>query len=299
MGMAREKIKRSMLSQLIPGIASLAKRGLAGWLVLFGAILTAAIIVMTLISPWISPHNPSALNVGQPLSPPGSQFLFGTDDLGRDMFSRVLSGGGIMLQVSIISVLVCMMIGIPLGLFSSYTGGSVDKFVSLIMDSVYAFPGLILAIALSIVLGTGVINMALSIAVVYVPSYFRVIRSQVLSIKELPYIEAANAAGAKKRTILSRYVLPNVVPSTVVVATVNFADAILTAAGLTFIGMGVNASIPDWGWDLQNGRRLLVSGDWWVIAFPGLMIILLALGFTLMGEGLSELLNPKLEKTGE
>lgn len=297
--MAREKIKRSMLSQLIPGIASLAKRGLAGWLVLFGAVLTAAIIVMTLISPWISPHNPSALNVGQPLLPPGSQFLFGTDNLGRDMFSRVLSGGGIMLQVSILSVLVCMMIGIPLGLFSSYTGGAVDKFVSLIMDSVYAFPGLILAIALSIVLGTGVINMALSIAVVYVPSYFRVIRSQVLSIKELPYIEAANAAGAKKRTILSRYVLPNVVPSTVVVATVNFADAILTAAGLTFIGMGVNASIPDWGWDLQNGRRLLVSGDWWVIAFPGLMIILLALGFTLMGEGLSELLNPKLEKTGE
>lgn len=288
-----------MLSQLIPGIRSLAKRGLAGWLVLIGGILTVAIIVMTLISPWISPFNPSALNVGQPLLPPNFQFLFGTDNLGRDMFSRVLSGGGIMLQVSILSVLVCMMIGIPLGLFSSYTGGTVDKFVSLIMDSVYAFPGLILAIALSIVLGTGVINMALSIAVVYVPSYFRMIRSQVLSIKELPYIEAANAAGAKKRTILSRYIMPNVVPSTVVVATVNFADAILTAAGLTFIGMGVNASIPDWGWDLQNGRKLLVSGDWWVIAFPGLMIILLALGFTLMGEGLSELLNPKLEQAGE
>jgi len=254
--------------------------------------------VMTLISPWISPYNPNALT-GNLLLPPSSQFLFGTDDLGRDMFSRVLSGGGIMLQVSVLSVFVCMMIGIPLGLFSSYTGGAVDKFVSLIMDSVYAFPGLILAIALSIVLGTGVINMALSIAVVYIPSYFRVIRSQVLSIKELPYIEAANAAGAKKRTILSRYILPNVVPSTAVVATVNFADAILTAAGLTFIGMGVNASVPDWGWDLQNGRRLLVSGDWWVIAFPGLMIILLALGFTLMGEGLSELLNPKLEKTGE
>src|SRR5512137_264632 len=124
MGMAREKIKRSMLSQLIPGIASLAKRGLAGWLVLFGAILTAAIIVMTLISPWISPYNPTALSENL-LLPPSSQFLFGTDDLGRDMFSRVLSGGGIMLQVSIISVLVCMMIGIPLGLFSSYTGGAV------------------------------------------------------------------------------------------------------------------------------------------------------------------------------
>jgi peptide/nickel transport system permease protein len=297
--MARTKIRRSLLSQLIPGITSLAKRGLAGWLVLFGAILTGAIIVMTLISPWISPYDPSAVRVGQPLLPPNSQFLFGTDDLGRDMLSRVLSGGGIMLQVSILSVLVCILIGVPLGLFSSYTGGTVDKFVSLVMDSVYAFPGLILAIALALFLGRGVINIALSIAVIYIPSYFRVIRSQVLSIKELPYIEAANAAGAKRRTLLARYILPNVIPSIVVVATVNFADAILTAAGLTFLGMGVNVSVPDWGWDLTNGRRLLLSGDWWVITFPGLMIILLALGFSLMGEGLSELLNPKLEKTGE
>jgi peptide/nickel transport system permease protein len=167
------------------------------------------------------------------------------------------------------------------------------------MDSVYAFPGLVLAIAITLVLGRGVINMSLSIAVVYIPSYFRVIRSQVLSIKELPYVEAANAAGAKKGTVLSRYVLPNVLPSVVVVATVNFADAILTAAGLTFIGMGVPVNVPDWGWDLTNGRRLLPSGSWWVIAFPGLMIILLALGFTLMGEGLSELLNPRLEEGGK
>lgn len=138
--------------------------------------------------------------------------------------------------------------------------------------------------------------MAISIAVVYVPSYFRIIRSQVLSIKEMSYVEAANAAGARKRTILFRYILPNIVPSIAVVATVNFADAILTAAGLTFIGMGVPVNIPDWGWDLTNGRSLLPSGAWWVITFPGLMIILLALGFTLMGEGLSELLSPKLEE---
>jgi peptide/nickel transport system permease protein len=296
--MPEAKIKRSMLSTLLPGLRSLAKRGLAGWLVIFGAALTAAIAVMTLISPWIVPHNPSAINVGRPLLPPNSQFPLGTDDLGRDMLSRVISGGGTMLQVAVLSVLVCMIIGVPLGLFSSHTGGVVDRFFSLIMDSIYAFPGLVLAIAIALVLGRGVINMALSIAVVYIPSYFRVIRSQVLSIKELPYIEAANAAGAKRRTVLSRYILPNVLPSIVVVATVNFADAILTAAGLTFIGMGVPVSIPDWGWDLTNGRRLLPSGSWWVIAFPGLMIILLALGFSLMGEGLSELLNPRLEQGG-
>jgi peptide/nickel transport system permease protein len=294
--MQKLKIKKSMLSRLLPGLTSLAKRGLAGWLVLLGASLVIAIIVITVLSPVLSPYNPSGLNVGPRLLPPSFQFPFGTDDLGRDMLSRVISGGGIMLQVAILSVIVCIIIGVPLGLFSSYTGGVIDRFISLIMDSVYAFPGLILAIALTVVLGRGVINMAISIAVVYVPSYFRIIRSQVLSIKETPYVEAANAAGAKKRTVLSRYILPNTISSIVVVATVNFADAILTAAGLTFIGMGVPVEIPDWGWDLTNGRNLLPSGAWWVITFPGLMIILLALGFTLMGEGLSELLNPRLEQ---
>jgi peptide/nickel transport system permease protein len=297
--MQEPEIRRGMLSTVLPGLRSLAKRGLAGWLVIFGAIITGAIVVMTVISPWISPHDPSAINVGPLLSPPSSQFPLGTDLVGRDMLSRVVSGGGVMLQVSVFSVLVCMAIGVPLGLFSSHTGGVLDRFISLIMDSVYAFPTLILAVAISLFLGRGVVNMALSIAVVYIPSYFRVIRSQVLSIKELPYVEAANAAGAKKRTVLSRYILPNVLPSIVVVATVNFADAILTAAGLTFIGQGVPVSIPDWGWDLFNGRNLLPSGSWWVIAFPGLMVILLALGFTLMGEGFSELLNPKLEQGGK
>ncbi len=284
------------LARIIPGIGSLAKRrGLAGKLVIFGSILTAAIVVMTALSPILVPHNPSKINIGIPLTAPNSQFPMGTDDLGRDMLSRIIAGGGIMLQVALVSVAICAIVGVPLGLFSSHTGGAIDKFFSLIMDSVYAFPGIILAIAFSLVLGRGVINMALSIAVVYVPSYFRVIRSQVLSIKELPYVEAANSIGAKKRTILRRYILPNVLPSIVVVATVNFADAILTAAGLTFIGLGVPATVPDWGWDLTNGRRLLPSGSWWVITFPGIMIILLALGFSLMGEGLSELLNPRLE----
>jgi len=285
-----------MLARIVPGMASLTKRGLAGWLVIFGAAIVTLIIVMTLVSPWISPYDPSTkgINVGKPLTPPNSQFPFGTNDLGQDMLSRVISGGGIMLQVALLSVVICLIIGVPLGLFSSYIGGVLDRAICLVMDSIYAFPGLILAIAIAAMLGRGVTNMALSIAAVYVPSYFRVIRSQVLSIKEMPYIEAAQSIGAKSRTILFNYILPNVVPSIVVVATVNFADAILTAAGLTFIGLGVEVDIPDWGWDLTNGRRLLPSGVWWVITFPGIFIILLALGFTLMGEGLSELLNPKL-----
>lgn len=294
--MQKAETKKSMLASVIPGIAALVRRGLAGWLIIIGAALVVAIIVMTAISPWIVPYDPTAINVGPPFTPPNSQFILGTNDLGQDVFSRVLSGGGIMLQVSILSVTICLLAGVPLGLFSSYAGGVVDRFFCLIMDSMYAFPGLVLAIAIAAMIGRGVTNMALSIAVVYIPSYFRVIRSQVLTIKEMSYVEAANSIGARSRTILSRYILPNVVPSIVVVATVNFADAILTAAGLTFIGLGVPVSIPDWGWDLTNGRTLLLSGAWWVITFPGIMIILLALGFTLMGEGLSELLNPRLQE---
>jgi peptide/nickel transport system permease protein len=295
--MKKIKIKKSMLGWIIPGLGSLAKRrGLAGKLVICGAILTAFIVVMTALSPWLAPHDPSKIDPQHVLVAPNSQFPMGTDNVGRDMLSRVIAGGGVMLQVALVSVAVCFAVGVPLGLFSSHTGGVVDRFLSLIMDSVYAFPGIILAIAFAMVLGRGVINMALAIAVVYVPSYFRVIRSQVLSIKELPYVEAANSIGAKRGTILRRYILPNVLPSIVVVATINFADAILTAAGLTFIGLGVPVNVPDWGWDLTNGRNLLPSGNWWVITFPGIMIILLALGFTLMGEGLSELLNPRLEQ---
>jgi peptide/nickel transport system permease protein len=288
--------KRSSPSNQFLKISSLSNRGLAGWLIIIGAVFVIALIVMTAISPWIRPYDPIAINVGPILAPPSYQYLFGTNDLGQDVFSRVLSGGGVMLQVSLLSVVVCLAIGVPLGLFASYAGGVPDRVVGLLMDSLYAFPGLVLAIAIASTLGRGVVNMALSIAVVYIPSYFRVIRSQVLSIKETSYVEAADAIGARNRTILSRYVLPNIVPSIVVVATVNFADAILTAAGLTFIGLGVPITVSDWGLDLTNGQRLLTSGAWWVITYPGIMIILLALGFTLMGEGLSELLNPRLEQ---
>jgi len=289
------KIKRSILGRLIPGLTSLARKGPSGWIVILGIVIVLALVVMTAIGPWIAPYNPN-LRVGPIRASPSLQFPMGTNHLGQDMWSRILWGGSIMLQVSALSVLVCFLIGVPLGLFSSYIGGMFDRACSLVIDAVYAFPGLVIAIAIAAMLSPGVINMALSIAVVYIPSYFRIVRSQVLSIKELAYVEAAQAAGAKWYTTLFRYILPNVIPSIVVVVTINFADAILTAAGLTFIGLGLSIDIPDWGWDLTSGRTLIASGAWWVITFPGLMIILLALGFTFIGEGLSELLNPKLQR---
>ncbi len=294
--MKNEKLQGRIVVQLLPQLRNLRQRGLAGWAILIGAAIVAVIAIMTVASPWIRPYDPIAINVGPILSPPSAQFPLGTNHLGQDMLSRVYSGGAIMFQVAVLSVIVCLVVGVPIGLFASYLGGYTDKVASLVMDSIYAFPGLVLAIAIAAMLGPGVVNMSLSIAVVYVPSYFRIIRSQVLTIKELPYVEAATIMGAKSRTTLFRYILPNVIPSIVAIATINFADAVLTSAGLTFVGLGLPVSTPDWGWDLTYGRRLLPSGAWWVIAFPGLMVVLLALGFTMMGEGLSELFNPRLQK---
>lgn len=287
---------QSMLARFVPGLGNLLRQGSAGWMTFIGILIVLSIVVMTAIGPYIAPYDPAQLFVGPRLSPPSNQFPLGTTRLGQDMLSRVLTGGAIMLQVAALSSFICFVIGVPVGLFSSYVGGVIDKLLSLVMDSIYAFPGLILAIAIAAMLGRGVVSMALAISVVYIPSYFRIIRSKVLTIKELPYTTAAKATGAKWYTILFTHILPNVIPSIVVVTTVNFADAILTAAGLTFVGLGVKIDVPDWGRDLTNGRQVLANGAYWVITFPGLMIILLAFGFTLIGEGLSELTTPKLKE---
>jgi len=288
--------QRSTTLQILHKPDFLTTGGISAWMVVIGATTILAVVIMTVVSPYISPYNPTAINVGPLLQPPSSKYPLGTNHLGQDMLSRVISGGSVVLLVAILSVVICSITGVSIGLMSAYAGGFVDKISSLVMDSIYAFPGLVLAIAIAAMLGPGVLNMALAIAVVYVPSYFRVVRSQVLTVKELTYVEAAKSLGARSRKILAQYILPNLLPSVVVVITLNFADAILTAAGLTFLGLGVPVSTADWGWDLTYGRELLFSGAWWVIGFPGLMIVITVWGFTIMGEGLSELLNPRLRE---
>jgi peptide/nickel transport system permease protein len=235
--------------------------------------------------------NPDFVQVGDPFGP---KFLLGSDNLGRDVLSRLIWGARAVLLVAFLSAIFSMTVGVPLGLLSGFFGGRVDRVLSLVMDSIYAFPGLILAIAVAAVLGSGIINIAIAIAVVYVPTYFRMTRSQVLSIKEELYVEAAQALGAKRREIISLYIFPNVIPTLVVVFSLNIADAILTEAGLAFLGLGIQPPTPDWGFDLNKGKAYLPRGYWWQITFPGLMITLVTLGFSLLGEGLGEILNPRL-----
>jgi len=227
----------------------------------------------------------------------GRSFLLGTDNLGRDILSRLMWGARTVLGVALLSALLSSSVGISLGLVSGFVGGAVDRVLSLAMDSVYSFPGLLLAVAMAAMLGPGLINVAVAISVIYIPTFFRVVRGQVLSIKEELYVEAARSIGARPVTILARYIFPNVIPSVAVVFSLNVADAILTEAGLSFVGLGLPPDIPDWGYDLSKGQSFLVAGHWWMVTFPGILITFVAMGFSLLGEGLSEILNPRLVKS--
>jgi len=222
-------------------------------------------------------------------------FLLGTNEIGQDVFSRLIWGSQVALLIGFSSSIVALVVGVPLGLFAGYIGGKFDRILSLLMDSLYAFPGLILAIAITAVLGPSVLNVIVAIAVLYIPTYYRIVRGQTLSVKEEVYVEAARSIGARNREILVRYIFPNVIPSVAIIFSVNVADAILTGAGLSFLGLGLPPTIADWGIDLARGQRFIQTA-WWLITFPGFTIMLVVLAFTLMGEGLMEIFNPKLRE---
>jgi peptide/nickel transport system permease protein len=230
-------------------------------------------------------------------APFGTSFVLGTDNYGRDVLSRVIYGARTVIGIAILAAAMSAALGIPFGLLSAFVGGAFDRVLSLVMDSLYSFPGLILAIVMAALLGPGVLNVAIAIAVIYVPVYFRLVRGKVLSVKQELYVEAAQSLGASVATILGLYVFPNVIPSIVVIFSVNVADSILTEAGLSFLGLGLPPPTPDWGFDLSAGKRFVPSGSWWIITFPGMMIALLTLGFSLLGEGLNEILNPRLTES--
>jgi peptide/nickel transport system permease protein len=222
-------------------------------------------------------------------------FILGTNDIGQDVLSRLLWGTRIALIIGFSASIVALLVGVPLGLFAGFFGGPFDRLMSLIMDSLYAFPGLILAIAITAVLGPSILNIIVAIAVLYVPTYYRIVRGQTLSVKEEVYVEAARSIGARTVEILQQYIFPNVIPSVAIIFSVNVADAILTGAGLSFLGLGLPPTIADWGIDVARGQRFIQTA-WWMITFPGLAIIMVVLAFSMMGEGLTEIFNPKLRE---
>lgn len=270
------------------------KYGAEWWILVAGAIIILSIILMAIFAESIAPFSPYDQNTGPQLAPPGKIHLMGTDNLQRDVWSRMVHGSRTILGVAVLAAIISSVIGITSGLISGFSGGYFDRVLSLTMDSVYAFPGLILAIAFAAMLGPGIINITLAVAVIYIPTFFRLVRGQTLQIKEELYVEAAKAIGASRLTILWKYIFPNVLATAVVVFTLNVADAIMIEAALTYLGLGLPPSIVDWGMDLSMGKKFLPSGLWWMITFPGAMISILAVGFTMLGEGLAEILNPRL-----
>ncbi|MEZ0319301.1 MAG: ABC transporter permease [Pyrobaculum sp.] len=251
-----------------------------------GALIVAFVAALSVLAPVIAPYDP-ARRSGDPLSPPSAVHIFGTDNLGRDVFSRVLYGGQVIIGISLLATLISAAVGFSLGMFSGYVGGRADRLLAMVMDSMYAFPSLILAVAIASVLGPSPLNAALAIGVVYIPTYFRMARNETMVVKSSLFVEAAVSMGMPRWRIIFRHVMPNLIPSFVVVATINIADAALTESALAFFGYTVTPPTPDWGLDLSSARSYIINGAWWLLA-PGFFIVLTALGFSLLGEGLGE-----------
>src|SRR5699024_3111637 len=224
--------------------------------------------------------------------PPSSEHWFGTTRDGYDVLARIIGGAKLALIVMALAVSLAMLIGVPLGLASGYHGGKIDRTLVTIMDAIYAFPPLVLAIIISFVLAAyispGVFSAAAAVGLVYTPQYFRVVRNQTLSVKQEPFVEAARSLGAKSRTILSKYVFFNVIHTVPVILTLNAADSILTLAALGFLGYGVQPPTPEWGYDISQAISDVAAGVWWTAFWPGLAIVVLVTGLTLLGEGISD-----------
>jgi peptide/nickel transport system permease protein len=300
---SRRHVRRHWLVAVVFWVVRKAGRGriaLRGQHVLkIGIVIVVAFVLMTVLAnrfPALNGYNPTLYRDAPRLEGPTAQHWMGTDQLQRDVFSRILSGGKASLIVAFSAVALSMTVGSLLGWISGFAGGWLDRVLSLTMDAIYSFPSMILAIVLVAMFGSGIAPMIWAVGFVYIPTYFRVTRAEVLQVRETSYIEAIRAVGASNTRIVLRHVAPNTVNAIMAVSSFNLADAILTVAALSFLGFGLPPPAPDWGFDIQNGQKFLQSGAWWLITFPGIMIIALSLGFGLIGEGISDLVNPKRKR---
>jgi peptide/nickel transport system permease protein len=268
------------------------QRLIANRLAVAGGIIVVLMIVISLAAPLLAPQDPIEMELSDKLLPPSRDHFFGTDEFGRDVYSRVIWGGRISLRVGVIAVSIGMIVGSVVGLFAGYFGRWFDMVSQRVIDVMLAFPDLILALAIVAVLGPSLSNVMIAIGIGSIPVYARVMRGQVLGLREKEYVEAARAAGAGHMRLIFRHILPNALSAVVVIATLGIASAILAGAGLSFIGMGAQPPTPEWGAMLANGRSFL-RHEWWIATFPGIFIALIVLGFNLFGDGLRDALDPR------
>ena len=275
-------------SPTVNALRRLARHRLA----MFGAVLVALEVGLALLAPWIAPHEPNRMDYTAVLSGPTTEHPLGTDDLGRDLLSRALYGSRLSLEVGIVAVLVAVVLGVPIGLVSGYFGGIFDEAVMRVVDAVMALPALVLALTIAAVLGPGIWNATVAIAVVAAPTYTRLVRGQVLSIKENDYVLAAQSIGAPTWVILMRHILPNAFSPVIVQASLGVGFAIILEASLSFIGLGAQPPTPSWGNMVQVGFQYLEIAPWFVL-IPAVAIFLAVLGFNMLGDGLRDTLDPK------
>ncbi|MSP12060.1 MAG: ABC transporter permease [Chloroflexi bacterium] len=260
-----------------------------------GSVIIGILLFMALFAPWITPHPPNDQYSDQALQPPSLQFFFGTDTIGRDIFSRLVFGTRIALFVGLASMLLATGAGVLLGLVSGYYGGYIDTLIGRFLDALLAFPAVLLAIFIVAVLGPSLVNAIIAVAIVYIPAFGRVTRANVLSLKEKEFIEAARAMGAHDWQIMLQHILRNTLSPIIVQFSLGVGYAILVEAGLSFLGLGVQPPAPSWGSMLGFGRNFMTQAPW-LSTFPGLAIFVTVLGFNFLGDGLREALDPRLKE---
>ncbi len=264
--------------------------------ILIGGTLVATLLVAAIFAPLIAPYDPIQVDVSRSLQPPSLAHWFGTDDLGRDVFSRVVYGSRISLSVGVISVSIGFIVGVSLGLVAGYLGGLVDLLAMRLVDALLAFPALILAISITAALGPQIQNAMIAIGVVAIPAYTRLTRGQVLSVRERDFVVAARTIGARPLRIVLRHIFPNVSNALIVQATLATAFAILAEAALSFLGLGSQPPNPSWGQDINYSQRYLSNLMWWMSAGPGVAIFTAVFAFNFLGDALRDALDPRLRR---
>jgi peptide/nickel transport system permease protein len=259
---------------------------------IMGLTLILMVISLAILAPWVAPHDPLDVNLENKLLPPGGEYLLGTDDMGRDLLSRCIFGFRISVRAAVSVLSLACFFGIIMGGTAGYVGGRVDNLLMRLTDMFLAFPGYILALAIAGALGPSLTNAIVSVAVVWWPWYARLIRGQVLSVKQNLYIEAARNIGASHRRIVLRHILPNCITPILVLATMDFGIVILVMANLSFLGLGAQPPQPELGYMIARGR-LYFMNQWWVATVPGIAIFLMALGANLMGDAWRDILDPR------
>ena len=261
---------------------------------IIGVLIVAVFLIAAIAGPIFSPYSSDEGSLEDRIQPPSWSHPLGTDDVGRDVLSRVIYGSWISLEIMLVSVITALILGAFLGLTGGYFGGMMDHLIMRIMDTMLAFPSIFLAIAIIAALGTGLVNVIIAVALFAVPQFARMMRASVLSLKGLAFVEAARAAGESNLMIMVYHILPNALAPLIVQTTLSLTTVLLTASGLSFLGLGVQPPAPEWGAMLAHGRNYLMVAPH-VVTFPGLAILLVGIGFNLLGDGLRDALDPRLK----